>query len=108
MVHELGEPLTGESGLSAIGAVTGATRPDLLKRLRDLMPHAIFLLPGVGAQGGSVDDLGPAFENHPAGGLIASSRSIVGAHTERGGDPAQAAAAAAEELREAAWAAAGA
>jgi orotidine-5'-phosphate decarboxylase len=108
MVHELGEPLTGESGLSAIGAVTGATRPDLLKRLRDLMPHAIFLLPGVGAQGGSVEDLGPAFENHPAGGLIASSRSIVGAHTERGGDPARAAAAAAEELREAAWAAAGA
>jgi orotidine-5'-phosphate decarboxylase len=108
LVDELGEPHTGESGLSAIGAVTGATRPDLLQRLRDLMPRAVFLLPGVGAQGGSVEDLGAAFENHPAGGLIASSRSIVGAHTERGGDPQQAAAAAAEELREAAWAVAGA
>jgi orotidine-5'-phosphate decarboxylase len=108
LVAEVGEPHTGESGLSAIGAVTGATRPDLLKRLRDLMPRAVFLLPGVGAQGGSVDDLGPAFETHPAGGLIASSRSIVGAHAERGGDPAQAAAAAAEELREAAWAVAAA
>ena len=106
LVHELGEPLTGDSGLSAIGAVTGATRPDLLQRLRDLMPHAIFLLPGVGAQGGSVEDLGAAFEVHPAGGLIASSRSIVDAHRERGGDPAQAAAAAADELRQAAWAAA--
>ena len=104
MVDELGEPHTGESGLSAIGAVTGATRPDLLRRLRDLMPRAVFLLPGVGAQGGAVEDLGPAFEPHPAGGLIASSRSIVDAHRERGGDPPQAAAAAAEELREAAWA----
>jgi orotidine-5'-phosphate decarboxylase len=108
LVDELGEPHTGESGLSAVGAVTGATRPDLLRRLRELMPRAVFLLPGVGAQGGSVEDLGPAFENHPAGGLIASSRSIVGAHAERGGDPAQAAAAAAEELREAAWAVASA
>jgi orotidine-5'-phosphate decarboxylase len=103
MVDELGRPMTGASGLSSVGAVTGATRPDLLRRLRDLMPHAIFLLPGVGAQGGSAADLGPAFEPHPAGGLIASSRSIVGAHEQHGGDPAEAAAQAAEELRKAAW-----
>jgi orotidine-5'-phosphate decarboxylase len=108
MVDELGQPLTGGSGLSAVGAVTGATRPDLLARLRELMPRAVFLLPGVGAQGGSVEDLGPAFANHPAGGLIAASRSIVGAHAQRGGDPAKAAAEAAEELRQAAWAAANA
>jgi orotidine-5'-phosphate decarboxylase len=106
MVDELGESTRGASGLSSVGAVTGATRPDLVARLRELMPAAIFLLPGVGAQGGSVTDLGPAFARHPAGGLIASSRSIVGAHAERGGDPAAAAAAAAEELRAAAWAAA--
>jgi orotidine-5'-phosphate decarboxylase len=104
MVDELGRDERGASGLSSVGAVTGATRPDLIQRLRDLMPAAIFLLPGVGAQGGSVADLGPAFAPHPAGGLIASSRSIVGAHAERGGDPATAAAAAAEELRAAAWA----
>jgi orotidine-5'-phosphate decarboxylase len=105
LVDELGDPLTGDSGLSSIGAVTGATRPDLLARLRELMPRAVFLLPGVGAQGGSVDDLGAAFATHPAGGLIAASRSIVGAHAQRGGDPAKAAAEAAEALREAAWAA---
>jgi orotidine-5'-phosphate decarboxylase len=103
MVDELGASTVGESGLSDIGAVTGATRPDLLQRLRDLMPRAIFLLPGVGAQGGSAQDLGPAFAHHPAGGLISASRSIVGAHAQRGGDPARAAAAAAEELRKAAW-----
>ena len=68
------------------------------------MPHAIFLLPGVGAQGGSVDELTPAFEPHPAAGLVTASRSIVDAYRDRGGDPAAAAAAAAEELRAAAWA----
>ena len=67
------------------------------------MPHAIFLLPGVGAQGGSVDDLAAAFAPHPAGGLIAASRSIVDAG-QGGDDPASATAAAAEELRDAAWA----
>jgi orotidine-5'-phosphate decarboxylase len=103
IVDELGRESVGASGLSDIGAVTGATRPDLLQRLRELMPRAIFLLPGVGAQGGSASDLGPAFAPHPAGGLIASSRSIVGAHTKTGGDPAKAAQQAAEELRKAAW-----
>ncbi|MEA2375338.1 MAG: orotidine-5-phosphate decarboxylase, partial [Thermoleophilaceae bacterium] len=63
----------------------------------------IFLLPGVGAQGGSVADLAPAFANHAAGGLVTASRSIVNAHEERGGEPPAAAAAAAEELRAAAW-----
>jgi orotidine-5'-phosphate decarboxylase len=104
MVDELGGDRLGECGLSSVGAVTGATRPELLERLRELMPRAVFLLPGVGAQGGRVEDLGPAFAPHPAAGLVTASRSIVNAHAERGGDPAQAAAAAAEELREAAWA----
>jgi orotidine-5'-phosphate decarboxylase len=103
MVDELGRASTGASGLSNVGAVTGATRPDLLERLRQLMPNAIFLLPGVGAQGGSASDLAPVFKHHPAAGLIASSRSIVNAHEKTGGDPAQAAAQAAEELRKTAW-----
>ena len=72
-------------------------------RLRELMPRAVFLLPGVGAQGGRVEDLEAAFEPHPAAGLVTASRSIVNAHAERGGEPAAAAAAAAEELRAAAW-----
>jgi orotidine-5'-phosphate decarboxylase len=93
----------GDCGLSLVGAVCGATRPERLERLRQLMPHAIFLLPGVGAQGGSAGALGPAFAPHPAAGLVAASRSIVNAHAERGGDPAAAAAAAAEELRALAW-----
>jgi orotidine-5'-phosphate decarboxylase len=103
LVDEMGAPHLGESGLSCVGAVTGATRPDHLGRLRELMPRAVFLLPGVGAQGGRVEDLGPAFAPHAAAGLVSASRSIVGARAERGGDSASAAQAAAEELRAASW-----
>ena len=103
LADEIGADRVGESGLSLVGAVCGATRPERLGRLRELMPRAIFLLPGVGAQGGSAAGLGPAFEPHPAAGLIAASRAIVNAHRERGGDPAVAAADAAEELRALAW-----
>jgi orotidine-5'-phosphate decarboxylase len=103
LAEDLGADRLGACGLSLVGAVCGATRPERLGRLRELMPHAIFLLPGIGAQGGRADALGPAFEPHPAAGLVAASRSIVNAHAERGGDPAAAAAAAADELRAQTW-----
>jgi orotidine-5'-phosphate decarboxylase len=103
LVDDLGAAHAGHSGLSLVGAVTGATQPELLGRLRELMPRAVFLLPGVGAQGGRVEDLAAAFEPHPAAGLVTASRSIVNAYVERGGEPAAAAAAAAEDLRAAAW-----
>jgi orotidine-5'-phosphate decarboxylase len=64
----------------------------------------VLLLPGVGAQGGRVEDLAPAFLPGRAGGLITASRSIVGAHLTIGGDPAEAARTEAERLRETAWA----
>ena len=92
------------SGLTEIGAVTGATAPEHLARMRELMPATPFLLPGVGAQGGSVADLAPAFAPGRAGGLVAASRSIAGAHATAGGDPADAARAEAERLRDQAWA----
>ena len=104
LVEDPGRTSIAECGLSSVGAVTGATRPDLLARLRELMPRAIFLLPGVGAQGGTVADLRPAFAPHPAAGLVAASRSIVDAGHSGGSDPAGAARTAAEDLRDAAWA----
>ena len=72
-----------ESGLAEVGAVTGATAPQHLARMRELMPHAPFLLPGIGAQGGSVADLAPAFAPGRAGGLVSASRSIADAHEAR-------------------------
>jgi orotidine-5'-phosphate decarboxylase len=62
------------------------------------MPESIFLVPGVGAQGGQVAELGPAFGGHPASALITASRSIADAP-----EPA----AAAGELRASLWAIAG-
>ncbi len=103
LVDELGRAGVGESGLSDVGAVMGATAPGHIARARELMPHAVFLLPGVGPQGGRVQDLAPAFAPGRAGGLVSASRSIANAHLNDRGDPAIAARAEAERLRALAW-----
>jgi orotidine-5'-phosphate decarboxylase len=102
LVARIGEEFVGESGLSAVGAVVGATQPDAVSRARDLMPRAVLLLPGVGAQGGRADVLQAATAAHPAGGLIAPARSVIYAWRDRGGDWRQGVRAAAAELRRAA------
>jgi orotidine-5'-phosphate decarboxylase len=94
LVAEHAGRLPSESGLSGVGAVVGATEPRHLARLRELMPKSIFLVPGVGAQGGRTEDLGPALGEHPASLLVTASRSIAEAS-----DPA----AAADRLRDAIW-----
>ena len=78
-----------------------ATEPELLGRLREAMPRSVFLLPGVGAQGGRVELLAPAFAPGPAAALVAASRTIVDAALEAGA--VDAARTAAEGLREATW-----
>lgn len=103
MTAGFGADGVGSAGLSDVGAVIGATAPERLSRMRALMPHAVFLLPGVGAQGGRVEDLAAAFAPGPAGGLVSASRSIVSAHERDGSDPAQAAATEAQRLRRLAW-----
>jgi orotidine-5'-phosphate decarboxylase len=103
IVEEAGEGGTGRAGLSDIGAVVGATAPERLQALRQRMPHAPFLLPGVGAQGGQVEQLAPAFVCGPAGGLISASRAIAAAHERAGGEPAAAARREAHRLRDLAW-----
>jgi orotidine-5'-phosphate decarboxylase len=102
MVADLGR--TGRAGLADVGAVTGATAPQHLARMRELMPRTPFLLPGVGAQGGDVSSLAPAFAPGRAAGLVTASRSIAHAHEDRASDPPTAARAEAERLRERAWA----
>jgi orotidine-5'-phosphate decarboxylase len=102
LAHGLGRPGPA-SGLHDVGAVVGATAPQHLARARDLLPRSVFLLPGIGAQGGRIADLAPAFAPGRAAGLVTASRSIVRAHEQHGGSPAGAARAEAERLREAAW-----
>jgi len=104
IVADLGRPGAGAAGLADVGAVVGATVPEHVARMRELMPATIFLLPGIGAQGGRVEDLAPAFAPGRAAGLITASRSIATAHETHGGAPEAAARAEAERLREAAWA----
>ena len=99
IVDAAAERLLGSSGISGMGAVVGATAPELIGRLRELMPRAIFLMPGVGAQGGKAQDLGPAFAPGPAAALVPVSRAIAD-------DPDPAAAA--ERLQAEVWAASGA
>ena len=94
LVEERAGRLRSESGLSGLGAVVGATEPGHIARLRALMPESVFLLPGVGAQGGDPAELGAAFTPGPASAIVTASRSIASAD-----DPA----AAAESLRERVW-----
>ncbi|MDQ6821013.1 MAG: orotidine-5'-phosphate decarboxylase [Actinomycetota bacterium] len=103
VVSTLGGDGVGAAGLADVGAVVGATAPERLRDLRDRMPAAILLLPGVGAQGGRVEDLAPAFAPGPAAALVTVSRGLVLAHELLGGDPAAAAAAEAARIRDMTW-----
>jgi orotidine-5'-phosphate decarboxylase len=103
IIAALGAGGVGASGLADVGAVVGATAAEHLAALREQMPHAVFLLPGLGPQGGRVEELQAAFAPGPGGGLISASRAIIDAHERSGGDPASAAQREAVRLREIAW-----
>ncbi len=80
-VAALGQQHMGTSGLSDVGAVVGATKAAEGSSLRNLMPDQVFLVPGLGAQGGSANDLRNLIRpNQPietAGILATASRSII-------------------------------
>ncbi len=74
------ERLRGKSGWSSLGAVVGATRPDDAPKVRELLPHSPFLVPGYGAQGASASDSLRGFvagPEGPEGGIVNSSRAIL-------------------------------
>jgi len=60
-----------------VGAVVGATYPAQLARLRQLMPRALILVPGVGAQGAPLADALAAFSPDREGGLVTQSRGVL-------------------------------
>ena len=76
-VHRWGQDLPKAEGYSPVGAVVGATWPHELERLRKRMPNAWILLPGVGAQGGKVEDLVSAFDRRGLGALATQSRGVM-------------------------------
>lgn len=82
LVGRWGAGRVGAAGLSAVGAVVGATHPAEGAAIRTLLPDAPFLVPGVGAQGGAVDQLGPMrrADRRSAGSMglvINASRSVL-------------------------------
>ena len=89
LVEQWGENSVGESGYSAVGAVVGATFPGAVVQLRRLMPHAMFLVPGYGAQGGTAKDCRPCFDHCGHGAVVNSSRGIIFAYA-RSEDPSAA------------------
>ena len=96
LVDRWGADFVGESGLSSVGAVVGATFPQEVAEARQLLPRSVLLLPGVGAQGARAEDLGEAFSIGPAGALVSASRSVL--YADRGAGWQEAAAAEAERL----------
>jgi orotidine-5'-phosphate decarboxylase len=107
LVNDWGEDLVGEVGLSSVCAVVGATHPRAVTEARRLMPKTIMLLPGVGAQGADVAELGRAFTSGPASALVSSSRAVIYAFRSGDTDFRSAAGAEAARLREEIWTAAG-
>ena len=71
------ESRSAKYGFSRVGAVTGATYPEDLRKLRQQMPHTFFLVPGYGAQGGTAEDVANAFHAGGKGAIINSSRGIM-------------------------------
>ena len=67
---------------SNVGAVVGATYPEMSKILRKLMPHTYFLVPGYGAQGGTAADLKHCFNEDGLGAIVNSSRGIIAAYRQ--------------------------
>jgi orotidine-5'-phosphate decarboxylase len=107
LVAELGQDLVGEHGLSSVGAVVGATHPRAVGVARRLLPQAILLLPGVGAQGATPADVARAFTSGPASALVTVSRAVIYAFRVAGADWRSAAAAEAERLKREVWAVSG-
>lgn len=80
-VAEWGEMCMGEN-YSYIGAVVGATYPEMGKILRQLMPKTYILVPGYGAQGGKASDLVHYFNPDGLGAIVNSSRGIIAAYKQ--------------------------
>ena len=82
-VREWGESCMDNSpeacGYSEVGAVVGATYPEMGRKLREIMPKSYILVPGYGAQGGKGKDLVNFFNDDGLGAIVNSSRGIIAA-----------------------------
>ncbi len=80
-VNEWGSGCMGDN-YSYVGAVVGATYPEMGKTLRKIMPKSFILVPGYGAQGGKGSDLAHFFNDDGLGAVVNSSRGIIAAYKQ--------------------------
>lgn len=80
-VAQWGADCMGDS-YSYIGAVVGATYPEMGRVVRKIMPKSFILVPGYGAQGGTAEDLVPFFNEDGLGAIVNSSRGIIAAYKQ--------------------------
>lgn len=100
LVKQWGIDSLGTRGYSHVGAVVGATYPEQAAKLRQLMPHTYFLVPGYGAQGGKAEDVAKSFNGDGLGAIVNASRSIMCAYKKNGGGVGEAARAEAIRMRD--------
>jgi len=91
-VEQQSQLTCGERGYGIVGAVVGATYPRQLAELRTAMPQTWLLVPGFGSQGGTAEDVAPAFDYRGLGAIVNSSRGIIFAYNrpeyrQRFGEP---------------------
>lgn len=84
LVDSWGADEMGESGYNFVGAVVGATFPEQAKKLRQIMPNTIFLVPGYGAQGAGAQEVKPCFNEDGLGAIVNNSRGIIFAYEKLG------------------------
>jgi orotidine-5'-phosphate decarboxylase len=77
LVHEWGSDAIGENGISAVGAVVGATYPNEVVAIRRLLPRSVLLLLGIGAQGAKLADVVDAFSAGRSSALVSTSRAVI-------------------------------
>jgi orotidine-5'-phosphate decarboxylase len=107
LVADWGDELVGQRGLSSVGAVVGATHPRAVGEARRMLPQAILLLPGVGAQGATPGDVARAFTSGPASALVSSARSVLYGFRSSGLDWRTGAASEAARLKKEIWSTSG-
>ncbi|MEW6636587.1 MAG: orotidine-5'-phosphate decarboxylase [Actinomycetota bacterium] len=87
-------------GYPDAGAVVGATRPEVGRRVRELLPESLFLAPGYGAQGGGIEEVTAMCGRDGGGVLVNSSRGLLYAYERTGADYREAAEEAARHVRD--------
>lgn len=80
LIRDWSKNLQNFSGFTNLGAVVGATYPQELKNIREIIKNSIILLPGYGAQGAQAEDIKHGFFNNGLGAIVNSSRGIIFAY----------------------------